>query len=123
EADAALVDVCRRHFGVAFALDAPFEAPVSGDSAGLRVALDNLLENAARYGVCTVRVRVEFGRFVVDDDGPGILPDDRERVFARFVCGRRATAAGSGFGLAIVAQQVDLHGGRVYAEDFLFGDA
>ena len=48
----------------------------------------------------------------VDDDGPGIPPRDRERVFERFARGAAAGAPGSGLGLAIVAQQAELHGGE-----------
>jgi signal transduction histidine kinase len=122
-ADAALADARRRHPASTFALDAPPEAPVTGDPAGLRSALDNLLENAARHGAHRVRATVEPGRITVDDDGPGIPLADRERVFARFARGRRATAPGSGLGLAIVAQQAELHGGRAYAEESPLGGA
>jgi two-component system sensor histidine kinase PrrB len=121
-ADTAVVDARRRHPDLDLGLDGPAEAPATGDPAGLRAALDNLLENAARHGARTVRVRVEPRRLIVDDDGPGIPPADRERVFERFTRGRTA-GPGSGLGLAIVAQQAALHGGRAYATDSPLGGA
>jgi two-component system sensor histidine kinase PrrB len=121
-ADTALADARRRHPDVDFTLDAPPEAPGHGDPTGLRAALDNLLENAARHGARTVTLRVEPRRLVVDDDGPGIPSQDRERVFARFARGTTA-AQGSGLGLAIVAQQAGLHRGRAYATDSPLGGA
>jgi two-component system, OmpR family, sensor histidine kinase PrrB len=63
------------------------------------------------------------GRLVVDDDGPGIPPDDRERVFERFARGARPRAPGSGLGLVIVAQQAELHGDRAWAEESPVGGA
>jgi two-component system sensor histidine kinase PrrB len=59
----------------------------------------------------------------VDDDGPGIAPAERERVFERFARGAGATVPGSGLGLAIVAQQAQAHGGRAYATDSPLGGA
>jgi hypothetical protein len=56
----------------------------------------------------------------VDDDGPGIEPDDRERVFDRFTrldAGRARDAGGSGLGLALVKRIVEAHGGHVRATD------
>ena len=52
----------------------------------------------------------------MDDDGPGIPADQRERVFERFVRGSRHRAPGSGLGLAIVARQAPLHGGEARIE-------
>jgi signal transduction histidine kinase len=55
----------------------------------------------------------------VSDQGPGIAPEDRERVFQRFYRGSRASvrAAGTGMGLAIACEIVRLHGGRIWVED------
>jgi signal transduction histidine kinase len=50
---------------------------------------------------------------LVDDDGPGIPPAERERVMRRFQRGPGATAAGSGLGLAIVEAEAHRHGGRL----------
>jgi two-component system sensor histidine kinase PrrB len=49
----------------------------------------------------------------VEDDGPGVPDDERSRVLGRFVRGRSAAGTGSGLGLALVDQQVRLHGGRL----------
>jgi signal transduction histidine kinase len=51
----------------------------------------------------------------VEDDGPGIAPDQRELVFARFHRGSTAQAEGSGLGLAIVQEIAELHGAQVSA--------
>jgi signal transduction histidine kinase len=93
---------------------------VRGDADALGRAVRNLLENADRHAAGSVRV--ELGRvdgqvqLVVADDGPGIPPADRERVFDRFTrldAGRSRTAGGTGLGLAITKQIVEAHGGSV----------
>ena len=99
---------------------------------GLRMAVDNLLRNAVVHGGrpgAPVRAGVALrpsGRPVapvavltVDDDGPGIAPQERERVFERFR--RRADSPGSGLGLTLVAQQIALHRGSVRISDRLEG--
>ena len=121
-ADAAVAAARRRHPGVDFGFADAGELTVRGDESGLRSALDNLLENAARHGARTVRVGIGAGSFSVDDDGPGIPPEQRERVFERFARGANpAPAPGSGLGLAIVAQQAALHGGHACIEDSALG--
>ncbi|MBE2319017.1 HAMP domain-containing histidine kinase [Solirubrobacter sp. CPCC 204708] len=119
-ADAALADARRRHPEVDFAFGEAHELTVTGDATGIRAILDNLLENAARHGASTVRIELGAHHIAVDDDGPGIPPDRRERVFERFV---HAGAGGSGLGLAIVAQQAQLHGGEARIEDSPLGGA
>jgi signal transduction histidine kinase len=97
---------------------------VEGDADGLTRVIDNLVANAcrhARHGV-EVDVRTEAGTavLVVTDDGPGIPPADRERVFERFTRldeARSRDAGGSGLGLAIVLEIVTAHGGSVTLED------
>ena len=51
------------------------------------------------------------------DDGPGIAPEDRERVLERFARGSRDDDEGSGLGLAIAVEVAELHGGRLTLED------
>ena len=88
----------------------------------LREALINLVDNAIQYAgrgaVVTLRVRGEkgTGMLIVEDNGPGIAPEDHARVFERFV---RATHSGNGcgLGLAIVKEIVERHGGTVALED------
>jgi signal transduction histidine kinase len=88
-----------------------------GRGGGLRLLVDNLLDNAAVHGRPVGRVRVGLAREAdalvlrVEDDGPGIPADERERLLEPFARGAATTAPGTGLGLAIVAQQVALHDG------------
>jgi len=95
---------------------------VDGDPAALTRALRNLGENATRHARDRVRLTLAQagGRVVlgVEDDGPGIPVEDRERIFERFVrldAARDSDNGGSGLGLAIVAELVHAHGGTVTA--------
>ncbi|OZM73667.1 two-component sensor histidine kinase [Amycolatopsis antarctica] len=88
--------------------------------AEVELVLNNLLRNAARYAQAQIVVSVLASRsrvrVVVDDDGPGIAPEHRERVLDRFyrVSGDRArTSGGAGLGLALVAEAVRRRGGEV----------
>jgi signal transduction histidine kinase len=92
----------------------------------------NLVENARRHagpeGTITVSSTALDGRLRVDvdDDGPGIAPADRERVFDRFHrsdAGRARASGGAGLGLAISRSIVDAHGGRIWAEESPLGGA
>jgi signal transduction histidine kinase len=87
----------------------------------------NLLDNAARHGppggLVSVSARTEGARtegermvLEISDEGPGIAPEDRDRVFHRFTRGERAVGGGTGLGLAIARWAVDLHGGEIVAE-------
>lgn len=93
--------------------------PVRGDAIGLNEMIGNLLDNAIRYtppgGTVTLRVGYEDGGAVlrVEDNGPGISEEHRERVFERFYRILGSGQPGSGLGLAIVREVVNLHGGRV----------
>ena len=93
---------------------------VRGDSLGLRRVIRNLLENAARHASTRVKVTVAQGgpevAIVVEDDGAGIDPADRERVFERFTRleeGRARGAGGAGLGLAVVFELAHAHDGSV----------
>jgi two-component system sensor histidine kinase PrrB len=94
---------------------------------GLRLAFDNLLDNAARHGADRVSITAapdaDGVEVIVDDDGPGIEPSERTRVFERFVRGHSAGGDGSGLGLALVQQQVRLHGGSISITDSPLGGA
>jgi signal transduction histidine kinase len=87
--------------------------------------LENLIDNATAYGggATAVRFRLEGERGIieVDDEGPGVSPEDKQVIFDRFVRGRSATAradgAGAGLGLALVAQHVTAHGGTTFVLD------
>ena len=106
----------------------------AGDAQLLGQALRNLLENAVRYAHSHVAVTCHevlgsTGRLIrisVSDDGPGIAPADRERVFGRFVRlgkDRGRATGGTGLGLAVVQGIVERHGGRVYFSDPEIGGA
>jgi two-component system OmpR family sensor kinase len=92
-------------------------AAIPGDS--LRVLLGNLLENAVKYapvgGTVDLAIRAEGGRALlrVADNGPGIAPADRERVFDRFCRLHGQEVPGSGLGLAIVKTIADRWQGHV----------
>ncbi len=94
---------------------------VSGNALLLREAIANLIDNAIRYAgrgaTVTVRVRAlgPDAQIEVEDNGPGIAPADRERVFERFA---RATMQGDGcgLGLPIVREIAQRHGGQVSLE-------
>ncbi|GAA1391166.1 sensor histidine kinase [Luteococcus peritonei] len=107
---------------------------LEADPALLRQVLRNLCDNAARHARSQVRVGVSLAmdpvqpRAVVrvEDDGNGIAPEDRSKVFDRFVRleeSRSRDQGGSGLGLAIVAQIVRAHGGRVRVVDSDLGGA
>jgi signal transduction histidine kinase len=92
-----------------------------GDRLALRQALANLLANALRVSPEHTTVRVSSGRqpgwiwIGVEDHGPGISPEDQERVFQRFFRDRSdgQDASRSGLGLTIVRQIAEAHGGEV----------
>ena len=104
--------------GIDLGLDAS-AAPVEGDSEGLRVALGNLVDNAIRYtpagGKVDVRVRTEGDAAIAEvlDTGPGIPPEERERVLDRFHRGPGATSSGSGLGLALAREIAGRHGAAI----------
>ena len=105
-------------------------AVVRGDAAQLTRLVRNLLTNAVRHAASRVTVTVGHTDDVielhVDDDGPGIAPDDRERVFDRFVrldAARSARTGGTGLGLAIVREVAGHHGGSVRVESSASGGA
>ncbi len=103
--------------GCDLGVDLPVEpVKVQGVALLLREALVNLVDNAIRYAgpgaILTVRLRRgnEDVWIDVEDNGPGLAPELRERVFERFV--RGATAGeGCGLGLAIVREIAERHGG------------
>jgi two-component system phosphate regulon sensor histidine kinase PhoR len=98
---------------------------VSADPAKLHDVVRNLVENAVNYSPDDAEIGLSAERrgadvaIVVTDSGPGIPPEDLSRVFERFyrVDKSRARPGGTGLGLAIVKHLVELHGGRVWAEN------
>jgi signal transduction histidine kinase len=92
---------------------------VEGWETGLRLAIGNLLDNAALHGRAAGTVEValadrgDVAEIAVADDGPGIPAEQRDRMRGRFVRGDRPRGSGSGLGLALVDQQARLHNGRL----------
>jgi two-component system OmpR family sensor kinase len=88
---------------------------VRGDPATLAILMSNLIDNALRYTPRGGRVDVAVDRtpeaivFSVSDTGPGIAPDERERVFDRFYRAGASSEPGSGLGLSIVKRIADAH--------------
>ena len=104
------------------------ESIVDIDEDAMRQVVLNLLDNAVKYGPQQqhVLVRVHGRELSVEDEGPGIPPNERERVFERY---RRLdremerAIAGMGIGLSVVRELVALHGGRVRVESGARGGA
>ena len=102
----------------------------AGDLAGLERMVRNLVDNAVRHADGEVDLSVRevdgFALIAVDDDGEGVPPADRERVFDRFVRldeARSRDGGGAGLGLAIVRAVVDAHGGEVSIGEGVLGGA
>jgi signal transduction histidine kinase len=102
---------------------------VPGDEQFLRRMLVNLTSNALRFtpegGVVTLRAyKVPASNSVmlaVEDTGPGIAPEDRERIFQPFVQGRGEGRRGTGLGLTICREIARAHNGRIWVEDQVGG--
>ncbi|QEC49342.1 HAMP domain-containing histidine kinase [Baekduia soli] len=125
--DAAVGAVAARHPPVALVADLPgTPVLVGGWEPGLRLLAENLVENAARHGRAAGRVQVTLtpeAVLRVEDDGPGVPPDERDRVFEPFARVDGGDAPGSGLGLALVAQQARHHGATVTVGDAALGGA
>ena len=108
---------------------APDLPGVSVDAAAMTEVIYILLDNASKYAPAGTRISVQAGRadeynvrVAVSDEGPGIPPEMRERVFDRFfrVPSREPVdprRAGAGLGLPIARRLVDAQGGRMWIED------
>jgi signal transduction histidine kinase len=105
-----------------FAVDVPDAGELEADPALTRRAIDNLLDNAFRYApeLSTVRlaVRQEDSDWVfeISDEGPGVPPDQRERIFERFAradSARTRSGGGAGLGLALSSAIATAQGGSL----------
>jgi signal transduction histidine kinase len=99
-------------------------ASLVGDPAAVSRVIGNLVDNAVRHAKSRVDIAVGTrdgsAILTVSDDGPGIAPAERARVFGRFVrldADRARSGGGTGLGLAIVAEVVAVHGGTVTIDD------
>ena len=107
-------------------LEAPKELPrVFGDSERVRQILDNLVDNAYHYTPINGQIQVrllssEDGREIqvdISDSGVGIAEEDQARIFDRFFRGEHPlvlATPGTGLGLPIVKQLVEMHRGRIW---------
>ena len=123
--------VLREHKLAALARMISFEtqstpAPIVGDASKLRTIVDNLISNAIKYSPRAGTIRVELsqheGFAVLDvlDEGAGVDPQDRQRIFDSFYQGRppaEGKVKGSGLGLAIAREYALAHGGRIEVTD------
>ena len=104
-------------------MDLGFEAEpkalrIEGNETLLRELLANLLDNAIGYGNAGGQIAVKIeakpeAMLIVEDSGPGIEPNEVEKVFERFYRVPGSPGQGCGLGLAIVKEIADLHGARV----------
>ncbi len=104
----------------------PDLASLEGDTEKLTQVFSNLLENALKYTPPGSRIELSASALgeeiecLVRDNGPGIPPEDLPHIFERFYRvekGRSRETGGTGLGLSIVKHIVQLHGGRVWAEN------
>jgi two-component system OmpR family sensor kinase len=105
--------------GVDLGLQQADAASVDGQADALHILLRNLVDNAIKYtpggGTVDIAVRTEPGavKISVEDSGPGIPPEERERVFDRFYRIAGSEAQGSGLGLAIIKSIAERHGAKL----------
>ncbi|MES2932674.1 MAG: ATP-binding protein [Pseudomonadota bacterium] len=108
-------------------LDAADHVSIAAEPVGLSILVRNLLENAVRYTPAggMVQAQVVAGetgvQLVVEDSGPGIAPEERERVFDRFYRGGANEPTGSGLGLSIVRNIVEQHGASITLGESRYG--
>jgi signal transduction histidine kinase len=105
---------------------------VAGDRDAVVGILRNLLENAVKYGPAGQTVRLAavrdngVARITIDDQGPGIPPGDRTRIwrpYQRLERDRNAPVGGSGLGLSVVGELTAASNGRAWVEDAPGGGA
>jgi two-component system sensor histidine kinase PrrB len=119
--DRAAHDAIHNYPGLDVSLGSSTTVLMLGLPAGLRLVIDNSIANAVKHGGATeVRLSVLSSaagvEIAVDDNGSGVPEAERTAVFERFHRGSTASRSGSGLGLALVAQQAELHGGTASLE-------
>ena len=110
--------------GVTMMVDAGRPVPLRGDPDLMREAVSNLVDNAIKFtpagGAVRIEARMADGRpfLRVTDTGPGVAPQERERIFVRFYRGERSgKLPGHGLGLSIAELIANLHGFKLTVED------
>jgi signal transduction histidine kinase len=119
--DRAAHDAMHNYPGLEVTLASSTTVLMLGMPAGLRLVIDNAIANAVKHGGATeVRLSVVSSaagvEIAVDDNGTGVPEEERAAVFERFHRGTTASRSGSGLGLALVAQQAEIHGGTASLE-------
>jgi signal transduction histidine kinase len=117
------IDGCWRNVETAEAtLMNKTDQTIHTDPSRLKQLLENLFRNAVEHGdeTVTVTVRDMDNGFSVADDGPGIIDDEREKVFD---AGYSTTDEGTGFGLNIVQEIAEAHGWEISVTDSETGGA
>lgn len=108
---------------IAIDMEGASEASVQGHRDALTLLARNLLDNAIKHSPEGGRIRLHLqseadqASFTIDDEGPGIPPAERERVFDRFYRAEGNTQHGSGLGLSIARAIADRHGADIILED------
>jgi len=126
--DRAAHDAMRNYPDLEVSLASSTTVLMVGMPAGLRLVIDNAITNAVKHGGATeIRLAaissVDGVEITVDDNGLGVPEEERAAVFDRFSRGSTAARSGSGLGLALVAQQADIHGGTAALETSPMGGA
>lgn len=126
--DRAAHDALRVYAGLEVTLSPSPSKVIVGLPAGLRLVIDNAIANAVKHGGATeIRLSVVSSvagvEIAVDDNGAGVPEEERTAVFERFARGTTASRSGSGLGLALVAQQAELHGGTALLDVSPLGGA
>jgi signal transduction histidine kinase len=126
--DRAAHDAMRNYPGLKVSLASSTTVLMVGLPAGLRLVIDNAITNAIKHGGANeIELAADSSgegvAITVDDDGTGIPESERAAVFERFSRGSTASRSGSGLGLALVAQQAELHGGTAAMEASPLGGA
>jgi len=126
--DRAAHDAMRNYPDLQVSLASSTTVLMVGLPAGLRLVIDNAITNAVKHGGATeIRLSADSSgegvEITVDDNGSGVPEEERAAIFERFSRGTTAARSGSGLGLALVAQQADLHGGTAGMESSPMGGA
>ncbi len=117
--------------GIKLQSEIPVSIPlVSGDEPSISLVIRNLLSNAAKYAGANATVRISIAdgpdevSVRVEDDGPGIAPDEADQLFELYFRSDAASPApGSGIGLFVCRQLVAAMGGRIWARTLESGGA